>query len=234
MNRAWLLLAAAWLFQGPGATLGADAPEDGFVPIFNGKDLSGWDGKPGWWFVEDGALTARSTPAKPCLKHNYLVWTGGEPGDFDLRLEYRLEGGNSGIQFRSKALADWDTSGYQADMEAAGQWTGCLFEHTRGGVAMRGEDVTIDPDGTRHVETLGDPAVLLGAVRADGWNEYRIVARGPEIRLWINGTLMCRAVDRQAGQAAAKGVLAFQMHPGPPMTVRFRNIRIKTLDPATP
>ena len=112
--------------------------EAGFTPMFNGKDLSGWEGKPGWWRVEEGAITSESTPAKPCPTAHYLMWRGGKPGDFDLRLEYRLVGGNSGIQFRSRELPDWDTSGYQADMEAGDQWTGCLFEHTRGGVSMRG------------------------------------------------------------------------------------------------
>src|SRR6516165_10113453 len=81
---------------------GADASEKGFVSIFNGKDLSGWEGKPGWWRVEDGAITGESTREKPCLKHNYLIWRGGKPADFELRCRFKLVGGNSGIQFRSR------------------------------------------------------------------------------------------------------------------------------------
>ena len=85
--------------------------------LFNGTDLTGWDGKPGWWKVVDGALTAESTPDKPCNECNYLIWRGGQPSDFELRADFRLTGaGNSGIQLRSQALANWDTSGYQADM----------------------------------------------------------------------------------------------------------------------
>jgi hypothetical protein len=213
----------------PDAPATADAA--GFVDLFNGRDLAGWEGLPGWWSVKDGALTAESTPERPCPRAHYLFWRGGEPGDFELIAEYRLRGGNSGIQFRSREIADFDLRGYQADCEAGDQWTGCLFEHARGGVAMRGEDVTIAADGTRTVKPLGDPATLLKAVHKDGWNEYRIIARGPEITLAINGVTMCRAADRQAGAAAAKGVIALQMHPGPPMKIEFRKVRLKSLEP---
>ncbi len=208
----------------------AAQPEEGFVSMFNGKDLTGWEGKPGWWYVEDGAITSQSTPEKPCTKCNYLMWRGGKPGDFELRLEYKLAGGNSGIQFRSRELPDWDTFGYQADMEAGAQWTGCLFEHERGGVAMRGEKVEIDESGKKTVTPLCDPKELLRHVKPNDWNEYRIIARGPEITLVINGVVMARAIDRQKGKAAKDGIIALQMHPGPPMKVQFRNLRIKILD----
>ncbi|HNU99121.1 MAG: DUF1080 domain-containing protein [Verrucomicrobia bacterium] len=209
----------------------AGDPEEGFTPMFNGKDLTGWEGKPGWWRVENGCITSESTPEKPCPTAHYLMWRGGKPGDFELRLEYRLVGGNSGVQFRSKELPEWDTSGYQADMEDGGQWTGCLFEHTRGGVSMRGERVVIDPDSTRHVTRIGDPDELLKRVKKQDWNSYRIIALGDQIVLEINGTVMCRAIDRQTGLAAKEGVIALQMHPGPPMKVQFRNLRIKLFDP---
>jgi len=212
------------------SVFGADS-EAGFVSMFNGKDLTGWDGKPGWWYVEDGAITSQSTPEKPCTKCNYLIWRGGKPGDFELRLSYKIIGGNSGVQFRSRELPDWDTSGYQADLEAGDQWTGCLFEHTRGGVAMRGQRVVIDENGKREVIKIGDPAALLTHVKKNDWNEYRIIARGPEITLQINGVVMAQATDRQKGLAAKDGVIALQMHPGPPMKIQFRNLRIKVFDP---
>ncbi len=201
------------------------------VDLFNGRDLTGWEGLPGWWSVQDGAITAESTPEKPCERGHYLFWRGGAPGDFELEAEYRLRGGNSGIQFRSREIEGFDLRGYQADCEEGDQWTGCLFEHDRGGVAMRGEDVTIAEDGTRTVRPLGDPAELLKAVRKEGWNTYVIVARGPEITLSINGVRMCHVVDRQRGKAAARGVIALQMHPGPPMKVEFRKIRLTSFDP---
>ncbi len=204
--------------------------EEGFVPMFNGKDLSGWEGKPGWWHVEDGAITAQSTPQKPCDKCNYLIWKTSKPGDFELRVEYRLVGGNSGIQFRSLALPDWDTSGYQADMEAGDLWTGCLFEHVRGGVAMRGESVTIDEHGKKTIKPLGNSKELLKHVKKNDWNSYRVIAKGNHIVLEINGVVMTEVYDNEKGKAARSGVIALQMHPGEPMKVQFRNLRIRVDD----
>src|SRR5262245_60628087 len=86
------------------ATLAAvEKPEEDFVSMFNGKDLSGWEGSPGWWHVRDGLLVAESTPEKPCERSHYLYWRGGQPQDFEMRASYRIHGdANSGIQFRSE------------------------------------------------------------------------------------------------------------------------------------
>jgi hypothetical protein len=223
------------------------AAEPGFQPIFNGKDLSGWEGQPGAWRVEDGAITSESTPEKPCKRAHYIFWRGGKPADFELQAEFRLQGpgGNSGIQFRSQETADWDLSGYQADIENGVQWTGCLFEHKRGGVVMRGEKAVIAPDGKKTIDPLLTPeetaklpnalpgdspgSALIKQVKQGEWNTYVIVARGPDITLFINGVKMCQVRDEQAGVAARDGVIALQMHPGPPMKIQFRNLRIKTL-----
>ena len=203
--------------------------EEGFKCIFNGKDMTGWEGKPGWWNVEDGALTARSTEEKPCKKHNYLMWRGGAADNFELRLEYRVVGGNSGIQFRSREMPDFDIEGYQADIEAGDQWSGCLFEvgGDRLGVAMRGEKVLIDADGTKHVTKVADPAELLKKIKKEDWNEYHIIAQGNKATLKINGLIMAQVVDNDENKVKQGGMIAFQMHPGPPMVVQFRNIRIK-------
>jgi hypothetical protein len=207
-----------------------NATEAGFTPIFNGKDLSGWDGKPGWWTVEDGTLTAESTPDKPCKECNYLIWRGGQPANFELIADFRLSGaGNSGIQLRSQALPNWDTSGYQADVSGDGDLVGFVYEHKRGLIAGRGERVTIGGDGKREVAKLGDAAELSKIYKKEAWNTYRIICRGPEIALFINGTLMCQFTDRDAKQAASKGIIALQMHPGPPMKIEFKNIRLKEL-----
>jgi hypothetical protein len=240
----WLVCLAAIPFAGgaeqpggdprtaPGAKAGAETKpdKDGFVPIFNGKDLSGWEGLPGWWFVEDGAITAQSTPEKPCKACNYLMYRGGKPADFELRLKFKLVGGNSGIQFRSQERPNFDTFGYQADMDAGNEWTGCLYEHARGKVAGRGEKVVIDEDGKRTTTKIGDPAELAKKVRPNEWNEYSVIAKGAEMTLIINGQTMCQATDNQKGRAAREGVLAFQMHPGPPMKVQFKDILLKKLD----
>jgi hypothetical protein len=223
-------LAAATPADKPASAPAAKPAADGFISIFNGKDLTGWDAKPGWWCVEDGALTARSTPDKPCKECNYLIWTGGQPGDFELRARFKLVGGNSGIQFRSQRRPDWDTYGYQADMDAPNQWTGALYEHARGKVSGVGEKTVIDADGKKTITAIGKPAELIKAMKTNDWNEYRIIAKGPEITLMINDVVMCQAVDNQdnkKAKAARDGIIGLQMHPGEPMKVQFKDIRLK-------
>jgi HEAT repeat protein len=197
--------------------------------LFNGKDLTGWDAAPGWWTVEDGALTAQSTPDKPCKKCNYLIWKGGQPENFELTADFRLsEKANSGIQLRSVALPEWDTCGYQADVTGDGKLAGFVYHHKRGLIAGRGERVTVALDGKKTVEKLGDPAELLKSYKPGEWNTYRIICKGPEITLYVNGVMMCQFTDNDAKQAATKGVIALQMHPGPPMKVQFKNLKLKT------
>jgi hypothetical protein len=209
---------------------GTDAtPAAGKVThLFNGKDLSGWEGAPDWWTVEDGALTAESTPEKPCKECNYLVWKGGKPADFELTCDFKLSAAaNSGIQIRSETRPNWDTYGYQADMTGDGNLVGYVYHHKRGLIAARGEEVTIAADGTRNARALGDAAELLKAFKKGEWNQYRIVCRGPEIVLHVNGLLMCRITDNDASTAAKSGIIALQMHPGPPMKVQFKNLQLK-------
>ncbi|NQU24910.1 MAG: DUF1080 domain-containing protein [Candidatus Nealsonbacteria bacterium] len=223
------LLSALMLSTLFAATLSAADAEEGFVSMFNGKDLTGWEGKPDGWTVEDGAITGRSTKEKPCPTAHYLMWRTDKPADFELRLSYRIVVGNSGIQFRSREIPNWDTRGYQADLEAGPTWSGALFEHARGGIAMRGTKVVIAADGTKQVTKVADSNELQKKIKPNEWNEYRVIARGPEITLSINGVVMAQATDRDAKQAARDGVIALQMHPGPPMTVQFKDLRIKIL-----
>ena len=197
--------------------------------LFNGVDLTGWDGAPGWWHVEDGALTAESTAAKPCKKCNYLIWKGGRPGDFELTADFRIsKAANSGIQIRSETRPDWDTCGYQADMTGNGGLVGFIYHHKRGLIVGRGEQVNFTAEGKREVEKIGDPKELIKAYKVEDWNSYRIVCRGPEITLYVNGVLMSRVIDKHPTLAAANGIIALQMHPGPPMKVQFKNIVLKT------
>ncbi|MCL2103591.1 MAG: DUF1080 domain-containing protein [Kiritimatiellaeota bacterium] len=196
--------------------------------LFNGKDLTGWEGAPGWWSVEDGALTSESTAEKPCKAANYLIWTGGQPKDFELTADFKLsEKGNSGIQIRSEARPDWDTYGYQADMTGDGELVGFVYHHKHGLIAGRGEDVSFDADGKRVVKPLGDPAELLKVYKKEDWNSYRVVCLGPVIETYVNGVKMCRFTG-QGGDDAKGGLIALQMHPGPPMKVQFKNIMLNT------
>ncbi len=207
--------------------------DEGFVPMCNGENLDGWEGQPGWWQVKDGVLFAESTPEKLCTASHYLYWRGGEPSDFEMRFSYRIagDGANSGVHLRSETRPNWDMWGYQADIDQTGEWTGCLFEHSRGGVAMRGEKVFIAKDGTKTVEKLVDcddpKAELYKKIKPTDWNDYRIVAKGATIQLWINGVLMSEVEDHDAKEAKPKGVIAVQMHQGNPMKIEFRDLRIR-------
>lgn len=206
--------------------------KDGFVSIFNGKNLDGWAGLEDAWKVQDGSIVGESTPEKPCKASHYLYWTEKEPGDFHLKLKFRLrgDGANSGIQFRSEKRPNWDTYGYQADMDDSLQWTGALFHHKRAAVAERGCENTIDPDGTVHTQRFAEAAELIKAYKPNEWNEYEVIAKGSEITLKINGKTMCKADDRHAQDSAKSGIIALQMHQGPPMKVEFKDIKIKLLE----
>jgi hypothetical protein len=208
------------------------AEENGFIPIFDGKSLSGWSGDESLWRVEDGTIVGE-TLADPAVSYNqFLTWADGEVDDFELKAEFRIESGNSGIQFRSFARnSPHSVGGYQADIDASNQWTGtCYGEQFRGILAKRGEAVTLGEDGkAAETEVLAPSDELIKAIKAGEWNEYHIVARGNEISLSINGTLMSRVIDEDSDTRRRSGLLAFQLHKGPPMKVAFRNIRLKRL-----
>jgi hypothetical protein len=225
------LSVAVLFFNGQLFTQEQEKDKDGFVLIFNGKDLTGWEGNPEIWSVENGCLVGQSPRDKPNNKQNYIYWAK-EPGDFVLKLKYRLTGpgSNSGVQIRSEKRPNWDCYGYQADMEEAPNWTGCLFHHTRGAVVKRGFKGIITPDGEDQTKQFADPVELAKKYKTEGeWNEYEISAVGSVISLKINGELMCEVDDRHE-KAAKKGIIAFQMHPGPPMKVEFKDVKIKVLD----
>ncbi len=212
------------------SSLAEDDP--GFTSMFNGVDLTGWEGQSGWWSVQSGLLTAESTAEKPCTRSHYLYWTGGEPADFDMRCRFRISAqGNSGIQFRSERRDNWDTWGYQADMDGAGEYMGCLYQHERGLVSQRGQKVHIDKEGKKTITTFADAAELLKDIHREQWNSYRVLAKGPCISMWINDVLMCEVEDHQPRLGLRRGIIALQMHQGPPMKVEYADLRIQIKNP---
>ena len=208
----------------PFAAQAAAEVEEGFTPIFNGKDLTGWDGKFANWHVAEGAITGENSRQRPCTKCNYLFWRGGKPADFELRCLYRVSArGNSGIQFRSRELPDFNVAGYQADIEGGPELTGTLYDcNGRHTITWRGQKVVIGEDGKREITTFGDPNALQKLIKLNDWNDYRIVARGAEITLTINGAVMSRTIDREKGKATRVGLIALQLHNGPLMKVQFK------------
>ena len=232
------------------AVAGLASAED--KQLFNGKDLTGWEGNTELWSVKDGLLTG-TTPADPAnpgkstLKHNtFLVWRGGVVGDFELTFQYRIVAGNSGVQYRSKELPKGEMgpviSGYQADFEAGKTYSGILYEEkARGILALRGQKVTIKEgekittgkDGKEkkapNIEvtgSVGESDAIQAAIKAEDWNSYKIVAKGGHLQHFINGMQTVDVTDETA-VGAKEGLLALQIHAGPPMVVQFKDLVLK-------
>lgn len=205
--------------------------EEGFTSIFNGKDLTGWKGNLDYWSVQDGAITGTNTAEKPTPHNTFIVWEN-EVGDFELRLQYKIVGGNSGIQYRSK-LADAEkfiVGGYQADIDSSPTYSGINYEERgRGILAERGQSVKITGEKSIEVvKSLGDKGELQKKINAEQWNDYVVIAKGGVLQHIINGVPMS-TVEDVSSKAQAKGILALQLHAGPPMKVQFKNVRIKQL-----
>ena len=182
--------------------------------------------------TQEGAITGTTRSKDQLKKNTFLIWEGGEVEDFVLELEYRILSGNSGIQYRSRVQdpARWIVSGYQADLEAGDKYSGILYEEGgRGILALRGKKVEIDVSGRAQQKTMAKSEDLQKAIQQTGWNAYRIEASGQRLRQSINGQLMCEVVDRQEGKASSSGILALQVHVGPPMKVQFRNLVLQRL-----
>lgn len=208
------------------------------VALFNGKDLSGWEGNTDLWSVKDGVIVGRTTSEKPASTNTFLIWKGGEPSDFELTLKFKMTPGdaknyvNSGIQFRSKIVdpEKFVVAGYQADFEYGPKYSGILYEEKgRGILAERGQKVKITQGGTPakpNISVTGETGVseeIQAAIHKDGWNDYHLIVRGNHIQQFINGKLTVEVVDETA-EAAKSGVLALQLHAGPPMQVEFKEI----------
>jgi hypothetical protein len=214
---------------GVSSPLAAAPDEEGFKSIFNGQDLEGWDGDPKFWSVEDGAIVGQTTEENPTRGNTFIVWRLGEVDDFVLRLSYRIVGGNSGIQYRSKEHDKWVIGGYQADFEAGDTYSGILYEERgkRGIMAARGQKTVFDKDGKKTETQFADSQALQAGINKEDWNEYEVIAQGNHLIHKINGKVTSECIDEQADARASRGLLALQLHSGPPMKVEFKNIRLK-------
>jgi hypothetical protein len=224
--------------RGPGAGQASQVPplpfEDhtGFRSIFNGSTLEGWDGDPTFWRVEGGALVGESTPEKKITRNTFLIWRGGQPKDFELKLEFRMNSTNSGVQYRSVELPDvgkWVLKGYQADIDFANQYTGQIYEERgRGFLALRGQAAYVaEGQPSRAIGTLESGDALKGYIKQNDWNQVHIIARGNTIVQILNGHVMSVLVDDDTKNRSLGGLIGFQMHVGDPMKVEFRNVWLK-------
>ncbi|MBA4053197.1 MAG: DUF1080 domain-containing protein [Marivirga sp.] len=225
---------------------------DGFVEIFDGKTLDGWEGDTTYWRVENGILMGEVTPSTLLKTNTFIVWKGGTPGDFELKADFKIaETGNSGINYRSEALTDIPHAlrGYQADIDGKNNYTGQNYEERgRTTLAYRGEATIIlsqdnpsDPESFKaNVKNnawvkreitgkLGNIDTLKSVIKRGDWNTCHIIAKGNRLEHYINGVLMSDVTDNDTLNRKMEGLLGVQVHVGPPMTVEYRNILLKKL-----
>ena len=210
--------------------------EEGFVSIFDGKTLNGWKGDPTYWSVKDGVLTGVVTPETLLQQNSFIIWQGGTPRNFELKMQYRVsDKGNSGINYRSVSYSPkgqkYALKGYQLDIDGEGAWTGQNYEEKgREWLALRGQMTQIRTGKTPQVIShLGDKEEMWNTINKNGWNEAHIIARDNVIIHLINGKVMSIIIDDYPAGRIMDGLIGVQVHVGPPMKIEYKNIRLKEL-----
>jgi hypothetical protein len=207
--------------------------QDAFTPLFNGKDLTGWDGDPKLWKVENGIVIGTNPTPEAMANNSFLIWRGGTVKDFELRATVRVIGdNNSGIQYRSRELKDvapWVITGYQCDIHPAIEHTGMTYEERgRGIFGLNGKNVLLDPEGALWQLSEHPPV----KVDVSQWNEYVILAQGNRLQHFINGQPTSELIDHHADKRTLEGLLAIQLHKGNPNRVEIKDLKLKVLPEA--
>lgn len=245
MIRNLILLSAAafpcCLFADDASSAPPEPPD--MRSIFNGKDLSGWDGDPRLWSVREGVLRGETTDANPAEGNTFIIWKGGRTKNFDLRLSFRCNAtNNSGIQYRSKHITEskprnaWVVRGYQHELRnelRLPSVAGFIYDEggKRGRLCLVGEEVVWEPNGRKVLDDkFINQAGFEKLFKLDDWNDVAILARGNHIQHYLNGRLIVDFTDNDPQLALSEGILALQLHAGKPMWVEFKNIRIAELE----
>ncbi len=228
--------------QGRGGRGGAGGPvapleEAGFRPIFDGKSMTGWDCDADFWRVEGEAIVGETAVGHQPKQNIFCIWRGGSPGNFELKLQYKLTGadsGNSGIQYRSvelPAVARWVLKGYQADIDAQQRYTGQIYEERgRGFLALRGQISYLGEEKRGFIGSLGDGEELKKLIKVGDWNDIHIICRGNSIIQLINGRVMSQIIDDDTKGRMMAGLIGIQLHVTPAaMKIEARNIRLKDM-----
>ena len=230
--------------------------DSGFATLFDGKTLQGWEGDPTYWRVENNSIIGETTrQTAPKENNSFLIWRGGRPADFELKLQYRItREGNSGINYRSEELSlprwamrgyqydidgpDWGKSALSANLKVPAALTALLHfrvtgqnyeERGRQFLALPGQFTSIAPGKTQHIVGYVGNGEQVDEIATDGWNDVHIIARGPLLIHILNRRVTSVVIDDDAKNRQLEGKLGVQIHVGPPMKVEFRNIRLKKL-----
>ena len=215
-------------------SFGAAAADGKAQALFNGRDLAGWEGDARLWSVSEGVLRGETTLERMTVGNTFLIWRGGVLKDFELTLKVRIRNGNSGVQYRSAELEKkFVVTGYQMEVDNTPGKAGFLYhEKGRKHLALIGEKVEIDASQKpRVVGRIAGREELIAAeyYKAKEWNEYRIVARGPHLQHFVNGRQVVDVLDHVEQGRRLEGILALQIHAGPPMLVEFKDILLQPL-----
>lgn len=211
------------------------AGDSEFIQIFDGNTLDGWNAADmRYWSIKDGAITGKSTKELPAIRNHYLVWQGGALENFELKITYRMistKKVNGGFQFRSEmfdGVIPNDCRGYQVDNNTNTPWLVRLYdEFGRHTLAWRGERAVFHPDGTvTKTSKFGRKNGPANFSLAE-WHQYHLVCIGSLLTLRINGKIVAEVEDNDPSQQDFSGILALQLHSGPPMTVQFKDIMVK-------
>lgn len=232
-----MAMAAGWCMWAQRGPAVAPLTESGFQPIFDGKSLEGWDCDPDFWRVADGAMIGETKADHQPKQNIFCIWKGGSPADFELKMQYKLSGaetGNSGVQYRSVELPDvakWVMKGYQFDIDGKQQYTGQIYEERgRAFLALRGQMAYVgDGQKVGAVGSTGDGDQLKGLIKLEDWNDIHIIARGNTLIQMINGHVMSMLVDDDKANRMMAGEIGIQLHKtANAMKIETRNIRLKT------
>ncbi len=240
-----VVFALAFCLTFSSVTTADDAPAESsdMKAIFNGKDLSGWDGDPELWSVKDGVIHGETTEEKKANGNSFLIWKDGVTKDFELRLSFRCSAtNNSGIQYRSKHITDgnpknkWVVRGYQHELRNEVGFpnvSGFIYDEggKRGRICLAGEKGSWDAEGKKtESSALVDQDGWKKLFRLDDWNDVIIIGKGNRIQHYMNGKLILDFTDNEPNLTLTEGVLAVQLHAGKPMWTEFRNIRIREIE----
>ncbi|UKM63743.1 DUF1080 domain-containing protein [Flavobacteriaceae bacterium GSB9] len=224
----------------------------GFISIFNGKNLDNWEGNPIYWSVNNGSLIGEVTPETLLKRNTFIIWKGGTPSNFELKLDFKIsDKGNSGINYRSAFIDSLPHAlkGFQGDIDGRMRYTGMNYEERgRTTLASRGEKTIVHPQpkalnpdslklniknnrwqSLEVIESLGNPDDLAKHIKPNNWNSFHIIANGNRLKHFVNGILMSDVTDKNPENHLKSGFIGLQVHTGPPMKVEFKNIRLKEL-----